>query len=295
MRVLILGGAGMLGHKLTQRLRERFDVWVTLRRPVASYGGYGMFDPARTVDGVDVANVDSLVDAVRRARPAVIVNAIGIVKQLAAAHDPMTSISINALLPHRLAALGAAAGARVIHVSTDCVFSGRKGGYTEDDPSDAEDLYGRSKYLGEIGGDNSLTLRTSVIGRELSGATGLVEWFLKNRDGAVKGFTRAVYSGVTTEAFAAALSTVMTEHPHLSGVYQLASTPITKYELLCLLRDGYGTTTSIAPEPEPVIDRSLNGARFRAATGYVAPPWPEMIAALASDPTPYDTWRSSNA
>ena len=264
-------------------------------RPVASYGRYGIFDPARTVDGVDVANFDSLVDAVRRARPTVIVNAIGIVKQLEAAHDPVASISINSLLPHRLAALGAAAGARVVHVSTDCVFSGRKGAYTEGDQSDAEDLYGRSKYLGEIAGDNSLTLRTSVIGRELSGATGLVEWFLKNRNGAVKGFTRAIYSGVTTDAFAAALANVLTDHSHLSGVYQLASEPITKYALLCLLRDGYGTATSIEPEPEPVIDRSLNGARFRAATGYVAPSWHEMIAALASDPTPYDTWRSPNA
>jgi dTDP-4-dehydrorhamnose reductase len=294
MRVLILGAAGMLGHKLWQRFEPRFDTWVTLRTSFSGYARFGLFHRDRTLDHVDAGNFDSVTRAVATVRPDVIVNAIGIIKQLPAASDPILSLSINSLFPHRLAALGAAAAARVVHVSTDCVFSGRAGGYSEDAASDAEDLYGRTKFLGEITGPHCLTVRTSIIGRELSGSSGLVEWFL-SRHGSVRGFTRAMYSGVTTEVFAATLAEILEHHRGISGVHHLSSAPISKYELLCLIRDAYQMPTHIEPDATPRIDRTLDGSRVRAATGLVPPPWPVMVQEMAADPTPYDQWRTSNA
>ncbi|HEY3229779.1 MAG TPA: sugar nucleotide-binding protein, partial [Roseiflexaceae bacterium] len=167
MRILILGAAGMLGHKLCQAYHNRFDTWATLRGGAREFASYELIAADRLLVGVDADNFDSVVRALATVHPDVVINCIGIIKQLPSAKDPIISLVINALFPHRLANLCQAAGARLIHISTDCVFAGRKGMYTEDDVSDAEDLYGRSKYLGEVGAAGCLTLRTSIIGREL--------------------------------------------------------------------------------------------------------------------------------
>src|SRR5215211_5731510 len=188
MRILILGGAGMLGHRLVADLQSDFEVWATLRGQVRDYERYGLFDPTRTVGGVDVLSADAVTEAMARVRPDAVVNCVGIIKQLAAAKDPFLSVALNSLLPHRLHRLCQASGARLIHFSTDCVFSGRTGNYTEDDPSDALDLYGRSKFLGETVGEGALTIRSSIIGRERRTANGLVEWFLSQRGRRVEGY-----------------------------------------------------------------------------------------------------------
>jgi dTDP-4-dehydrorhamnose reductase len=294
-RVLIVGGAGMLGHKLAQRFAGTFDTWVTLRSGARDYAKYGFVDPSRVIEGVDAFSFDSVVRAVATVKPQAIVNCIGIIKQLPTAQDPLISIEGNSLFPHRLANVGRAAGARTIHISTDCVFSGRKGMYTEADQSDAEDLYGRSKFLGEIGGEGALTLRTSIIGRELRSTSGLVEWFLSQRGLRIQGWTRAVYTGFTTDALAEIIGRVIALHPELSGTWQVSSEPITKYDLLHLLRDAYATGQEIEPYDAVAIDRSLDSTRFRGATGFVPPSWPEMIRQMAADPTPYDSWRNERA
>jgi dTDP-4-dehydrorhamnose reductase len=291
MRVLVIGGAGMLGHKLVQRLGRDFDSWTTLRGTAASVARYGIFDADKIVPGVDVHDFDTVVGAVARVRPQAIVNCVGIIKQLAAARDPVPSLTINSLLPHRLQSLAAAAGARLVHISTDCVFSGRKGMYTEDDPSDALDLYGRTKFLGEAAGPGALTLRTSIIGRELAGASGLVEWFLSQRGGRVEGYTRAIYTGFTTEVLARVIASVLRDHEHLHGTLQVSSAPIDKCALLRLLDRAYGTHTEIVPSDRVAVDRSLDSSRFRALTGFAPPSWQEMIDEMAADPTPYDAWR----
>lgn len=291
MRVLILGGGGMLGHKLWQRFQSRFDTWVAFRGPYSAYARYGLFDPARTVDNIDVADVNSIVRAIGRVRPEVIINAVGIIKQLPVAKDLMLSIATNALFPHRLAALAKIAGIRVVQVSSDCVFSGRKGNYIEEDVSDAEDLYGRTKYLGELASEETLTLRTSIIGRELSTRSGLVEWFLANRRGRVRGFTRAAYSGVTTLAFADILAEILERHPTLSGVYHLSSDRISKYDLLRLLDSAFGAGVEVEAEADTIIDRTLDSSRLRGVLNAGPPSWPEMVQALAADETPYDQWR----
>ena len=292
-RVLILGGGGMLGHKLWQNALPRFETKATVRGDGRFFADRG-FPADSIIDHVDVTDDDALGRAFAAARPNAVVNCVGVIKQRAAAQDPLTSIALNSLLPHRLAALCATRGARLIHISTDCVFSGRQGMYTESDVADAEDLYGRTKLLGEVTGRGCLTLRTSIIGREIFTRNGLLEWFLSRRGAAVDGYARAIFSGLTTGLFSQWILDVIERHGDLSGLYHVSSAPISKYDLLRRLDEVYRTGIRIRRDETVVIDRSLDGVRFRAATSFVAPPWPEMIAAMAADPTPYDEWKETS-
>lgn len=296
MRVLILGGAGMLGHKVWQVFRDRFDTWVTLRSSGGEYASLNLFDPNRTIGGVDAGDHDSIVAAFGKARPEAVINCIGIVKQRPSAKDPVASVTVNALLPHRLAALCRASGARLVHISTDCVFSGRTGSYTEADAPDAEDLYGRSKLLGEphTGDPAALTLRTSIVGREIRSTTGVTEWFLSQRGGRVPGFTRAIFSGLTTRALAGTIADVLQRTPDLAGLYHVSSAPISKFALLQMFNAAYGAGVTIEASEALAIDRSLDSTRFWRATGLTQPDWETMIADAASDPTPYDQWRGTH-
>lgn len=281
MRILILGGGGMLGHRLLQTFQQEFETWSTLRGTVSAYERYAVFDPKRTLGGVDVLNVDAVTEVMAKVRPDVVINCVGIIKQLAAAKDPFLSVAVNSLLPHRLHRLCQATGARLIHFSTDCVFSGRSGHYTEDDPSDALDLYGRSKFLGETASEGAVTIRSSIIGRELGSASGLVEWFLSQRGRRVEGYRRAIYSGFTTHEMARIVRMIVLEHQELSGTLHVSSEPINKYDLLMLIRRAYGIDVEIVPDDGVQIDRSLDSTRFRRLTGYVPPSWPQMIEEMA--------------
>lgn len=292
MRILILGAGGMLGHKLAQELRTEFEVWGTVRGPGDAYAQYGLIDAGRIVPGIDVLNLDTVAGALAHIRPDAVVNCIGLIKQLPAAQDPVLSLTINSLLPHQLQRLCRSHGARLLHFSTDCVFNGRKGMYTEDDPSDALDLYGRTKFLGETAGAGALTIRSSMIGRELSTTSGLVEWFLSQRGGRVGGYTRAVYSGFTTQAMARIVRSVLVDYPHLEGLWQVSSDPIAKYDLLLLMRHAYGLDVDVIPDDRVCIDRSLDSSRFRVLTAFVPPSWQTMIRDMAMDPTPYEDWRA---
>jgi dTDP-4-dehydrorhamnose reductase len=209
-------------------------------------------------------------------RPDVVVNCVGLVKQLADANDPLQAVPINTLLPHRLAALCQASGARLVHISTDCVFSGAKGNYLETDFPDAYDLYGRSKLLGEVDYPHAITLRTSIIGHELSGNRSLVNWFLAQQ-GAVKGFTRAIFSGLPTVELASVVRDVVLPRKELHGLYHVSAKPINKFDLLQLVAKVYRKNIEINPSEELVIDRSLNSDRFKEATGYAPPEWATLI------------------
>jgi dTDP-4-dehydrorhamnose reductase len=290
-RVLVLGGSGMLGHKLVQVLGERFETWATVRGDAAPAAAAALLDPARTVTRVhadDLASVERALDA---SGAEVAVNAIGIIKQADAARQAVPAIRVNSLFPHELQEACAARGARLVHVSTDCVFAGMRGGYVEDDVPDATDLYGRSKLLGEVSGPGALTLRTSIVGRELQGASGLFEWFLSQRGGRVRGFSRAVFSGLTTAALARLIGELIERQPDLDGLWHVSAEPIDKLTLLRELRDALGVEIEIEPDDALAIDRSLDSSRFRAATGWSPPSWAAMLAELAADPTPYDKLR----
>jgi dTDP-4-dehydrorhamnose reductase len=289
MRVLILGAGGMLGHKVWQRFRDRFDCRAAVRARLP----LPLFDDPRVIDGFHAGDFEGVTRLIAGIRPGIVVNCIGVVKQLAAAHDPIASITLNALFPHVVARACGELGARMIHISTDCVFAGTKGHYRESDTPDAADLYGRSKLLGEVTEGDALTLRTSIIGRELRTSNGVVEWFLSNRGGSVRGFTRATFSGVTTATLAEILAGVIERHPALRGLYHVAGEAITKYDLLMMLNDATAAGVTITPDDSVVIDRSLDATRFQSATGLVPPGWPAMIGALAAEWPDYERWRTT--
>ncbi|MFI3221235.1 MAG: SDR family oxidoreductase [Methylococcales bacterium] len=281
MRILVLGASGMLGNAVFRYFSERTEVetFGTLR----SAKMLTFFNPSlhrQLLTAVDVENFDSLSLVFAHIKPDVVINCIGLVKQLALANDPLYALPINAMLPHRLARLSDMVGARLIHVSTDCVFSGTRGGYSENDFADADDLYGRSKYLGEVVDcPHVVTLRTSIIGYELSSNQGLVMWFLAQQ-GTVKGYTKAIFSGVPTVELARVIAEFVLPNASLQGLYHVASAPINKYELLLLLAGQYKKSIDIIPDEKLVIDRSLNSAKFQAATGYVSPQWSELVATM---------------
>lgn len=276
MRVLVFGAAGMLGHKLLERLSSRFETFGTLRGTAA---GLPATLPTQrlieNVSGTDVAALRTVLDTVR---PDVAINCIGIIKQLKEAKAAVPSIAINALLPHQLAELCGERGIRLLHFSTDCVFSGRQGPYTEQDFPDAADLYGRTKLLGELDQPGCLTLRTSIIGPELRHGLSLFAWFLQQRGGRVKGFANALYTGFPTTAMADLVGDLIAHHPDLHGLWHVSSDPISKYDLLGLINAAYGLGVTIDRDEDFHCDRRLDSSRFRAATGYAPPSWPQMIA-----------------
>ena len=282
----------MLGHKLAQIYKDRFETWATVRSASTNFSQLGIFNPNRLLGGVDAFRFDSIIHAVEQVHPEIVINCIGIIKQSPAIQDTLGAIQTNSMLPQRLAILCQLARARLIHISTDCVFSGRKGNYTEDDVSDAEDSYGRTKFLGEVTKSGCLTLRTSIIGRELNSSFGLVEWFLSQRGGRVKGFTKAIYTGFTTQALATVIESLIVNYPELEGVYNVSSNPITKYDLLRIMNDAFKTNIAIDTDDNVTIDRSLDSSRFRNETGFKPKEWQEMINKMVEDPSPYERWRA---
>ncbi len=271
----------MLGHRVLQILPTYgHEVVGTVRGAAEEAAGEtGPVEP-RLIGGISV-EPEGLVERVLDSeRPDVVVNCIGVVKQLASANDPLVAIPVNALFPHRLARACTQRGVRIIHFSTDCVFSGNAGPYTEASPPDPQDLYGRSKLLGEINAPNALTLRTSIIGHEIGGGTGLVSWILRNRGGRVSGFVRALYTGVTTDFMTQALTQIITDFPKLYGVWHLSADPISKYDLICLVNEIYGLDLTIDRDEAYVCDRRLDSTMFRSRTGIVPPTWREMLQVM---------------
>lgn len=270
----------MLGHELLQQLQSRHDTRVTLRQSLEAYASCGLFNAGNAFCDVDVCAPGRVEQVLTDLRPQVVVNAVGIVKQRPESHDSILSIEVNSLLPHRLALDCRAVGARLIHLSTDCVFSGERGGYSESDRPDPLDLYDRSKLLGEVTAENAITLRTSMIGLGLYRRTSLVDWFLtqKNR---VHGYRNAIFSGLITAEIARVISMLIEKHPKACGLYHLSAAPISKFDLLARLRDLLALNVEIIGMDEPRIDRSLDSTRFRREFDYRPPSWDQMLGELA--------------
>lgn len=279
MRILVFGATGMLGNAMVRAMSEveSFSIFGTVRG--ADLALKAVAPRVELICGVHADQPDSLLAAFSQARPDVVINCVGLVKQMSNADDPLVAVPINTLLPHRLARMCEVAGARLVHVSTDCVFSGKQGNYTEFDLADAQDLYGRSKLLGEMDYPHTVTLRTSIIGHELRSAHGLIDWFLSQQT-RVKGYTEAVFSGLPTCELARVVRDFVIPHASLRGIYHVAAEPISKYDLLQLVNRVYGKALEIEPDDRVKIYRSLNADRFREVTGYVAPSWPELVARM---------------
>ncbi len=272
MRILIFGASGMLGRTLFKFLSndDTFHVFGTVRTATVHQN---------IIPHVSVESIDSLSKAFEIAKPHAVINCIGLVKQLSDGNVPLKAIAINSQLPHQLSALCKPTQTRLIQISTDCVFSGAKGNYDEEDIPDAKDIYGRSKLLGEVLDAHALTLRTSIIGHDQSSQKSLLEWFLSQKE-QTKGYTRAIFSGFPTIELAKIIKQILCQHQSLTGIYHVASQPINKFDLLSLIAKIYQKTIQIIPDETLTIDRSLNGSRFTQATGYTAPSWPELIQVM---------------
>jgi dTDP-4-dehydrorhamnose reductase len=285
MRILILGGDGMLGHSFFVHLgsvKARPDVRVTLRQEMKAYQAYGIFTPANAFACIDARSIERLVEVLAEFQPEVVINCVGIVKQRSAAKESIPCLELNALLPHRLAILCKMIGARLVHLSTDCVFSGNKGNYTEDDVMDAVDLYGRTKALGEVHEKHCLTIRTSSVGYELGSQKGLLEWFLSQR-GPVNGFVNAIYTGLATPELSRVVESLIFDYPSACGLYQISGNPINKYELLTLFKRILNHPIEVIPEGRFRCDRSLDSRRFRKEFSYAPPSWEAMIESLKAN------------
>ncbi|WP_282341138.1 SDR family oxidoreductase [Pseudomonas sp. PS02288] len=278
MRILVLGVTGMLGNAVYKAFDDdpAHELWGTMRR-AGKLRHFTERSKEHLLSGVEVLDHDGLVRVLEYVRPDVVINCVGLIKQLGDAKDPLSVLPINAMLPHRLAKLCGLMGARLIHVSTDCVFSGRKGMYTEDDLSDAEDLYGKSKFIGELHEvPHAVTLRTSIIGHELDTHLSLIDWFLAQK-GSVKGYAKAIFSGLPTVELARVMKDYVVPNSDLHGLYHVSAEPIDKLALLRLVAEAYGHKIEIVPDEQIHIDRSLDSSRFRKEAGYQPPAWPELV------------------
>jgi len=282
MRILILGGDGMLGHQLFKQLKSKHDVRVTLRLDLAVYKRFMLFSMENTYPDIDVRSISKLSEVINDFHPDAVVNAIGIVKQLQEANESIPSLQINALFPHRLALLCKGISARMIHLSTDCVFSGKKGNYVESDFSDADDLYGKTKFLGEVTDSHCLTLRTSMIGLELSRKKSLIEWFLAQK-GTVNGYKKVIFSGFTTLELSRVIENLILNYPDASGIYHVSSDPISKFDMLSLIKEGLKLQIEIIPDESIVCDRSLDSNKFRQEFNYNPPSWKKLVSELCED------------
>ncbi len=280
MKVLVLGVSGMLGHKAYETLREGgFDTYGIMRRPLADFRHFTLFDKKTIIDNLDITDIGKLDSAMRKIRPQLVINAVGVVKQVC--DEPVPAITLNSLFPHQLARICSNSKARLIQVSTDCVFSGKKGDYAEDNSPDADDLYGRSKLLGEVTYGNHLTLRTSIIGRELFTSHGLVEWFLSQK-GEVNGYTKAIFSGLSTKEISRVLIQ-LSKRPEITGLLNIGTKKIDKYSLLRIVRKEFGKEDiTIKPYSKFVCDRSLDTSRMRKL-GIKTKLYPEMVSEMAKD------------
>jgi dTDP-4-dehydrorhamnose reductase len=274
----------MLGNALWRTSRERAETHATVRAASLDAVGLPLEEAPQVVSGVRAEAPETVENALDLAQPEVVVNCVGIVKQSDAARDAAGMVHVNSLFPHVLAAACALRRVRLIHVSTDCVFSGNRGAYRESDNPDPVDLYGRSKLAGEPSGPHVLTVRASMIGWELAGRRrGLLEWFVAQRGGTVRGYTRAVFTGPTAPELSRAILALIERRPDLSGTWHVAGDPITKHELLLTLRAALGLDVDIVPDDGVAIDRSLNGSQFRAVAGWAAPSWQHMVTELAAE------------
>lgn len=297
MQVLVLGSEGMLGHKMLQTLLKAYP-----NTKGTIHGSFdkspeaikSLFDHNTLIEKVDAMDLQALDLLLSELKPKYIVNCIGIIKQRDLSFSAIPSIMLNSLLPHKLADIARKWNGRVIHFSTDCVFNGKNGNYTEESISDAEDLYGKSKYLGEVADENALTLRTSIIGREIANYRSLLDWFLSQEGKEIKGFRKVIYSGVTTNYMANLVTKLINEHPTLSGLYQVTSPPISKYDLLMQIKEAFGLNITIRADDHEISDRSMIGEKFVQKTGYTLPSWDYLIQELVADQTPYQEWKKIN-
>ena len=283
MKILILGGNGMIGHHLVQSLSQHHHVKATFRQPNTISLTQNVLDADDIISNIDVRYIQHLETVLGNYEPDVVINSTGVTKQLVEKSGMINTIHVNSLFPHQLAQLCEQYKCRLIQFSTDCIFNGTKGHYDENDNADAKDVYGRSKFLGEVDANHVVTLRKSTVGLELGPKHGLVEWFL-SQHGEVRGFTNAVFTGLITSELVHVVHRILTEFTSLSGIWNVAGPRISKFDLLtCLQQQLQKDDVTIKRDDTFTCDRSLNGSKFERETGYIAPSWDQMLETLSNE------------
>lgn len=293
----MFGATGMLGHKVCQGLAKAgnqvYGV-VRAKSTLACEIYPDVFGKVKILEVKDVLNEGELSALLKETSADWVINCIGVVKQSSQSENRLISVGINAYFPHLLSRVAHEHNAKLIHISTDCVFSGKVGGYTESSKPDPVDLYGLTKYLGETGLDeeNSVTIRTSIIGRELTlPSHGLIEWFISQAGKSIQGYSNALYSGLTTIELSKVIAKLIESFPQgLLGAHHVTSNTINKYDLLCLVNEKLKTGITINKNDDVIMKRDMKMSSFTNLTGYMAPSWPSMMNELCSDPTPYDEY-----
>ena len=288
-KILILGATGMLGHVMWQRLSQVFpDTFATIRHERREYRRFGIFEHGNIISGVDALEKDVVRGVLKGLRPAFVINCIGVTKRYITDANVTECICLNTELPHRLAQWCKPLGTRVLTFSTDCVFDGTRGNYKDTDSTNATDIYGKTKALGELRYENTLTIRSSFIGRELQNGTELLEWFLSQDGKQVSGFRKAMYSGITTLEMSRVVVDIIRNHSHLYGLYNVSGQKISKYDLLEKIRNHFDVDIDVVADDSVVCDRSLDSSEFRKITGYEPPEWDAALKELAEVAATYN-------
>ena len=285
MRILILGGNGMIGHKMYQTISKiHKDTWITLRKSLSNYSYSDIYNPEKVIDNIDLINFQIISKQLNKINPDIIINACGITIRRGIETLKSNSIILNSALPHFLNEWVTSNNKRLIHFSTDCVFTGAKGDYLDNDNKDAYDLYGSTKSMGEvIDSKYAITLRGSMIGSELENKTELFEWFLKQKNKEIKGFNKVIYSGITTTKMAEIVLKLIDQYPNLSGVYNISSKPISKFELLKLWNDFFDINANIEIDKSYTSNKNLISDNFFRTISMEQPDWVELSSQLKID------------
>jgi dTDP-4-dehydrorhamnose reductase len=289
MKVCVLGAGGLLGHMLVRVLSESNDVFGTTRERPGVSSPLAKFLPLeKWIGGVDASNLEAVKNVFDTSQFDVAINCIGLIKQRDSIVSDSEMMAINGEFPHHLAQIANRVGTRVIHISTDCVFSGSKGNYFESDSPDPVDVYGKSKLLGELNDSKNLILRTSHIGRELTVKKSFVEWLISQKSGHVNGYSNAIYSGLTTQALARTTLKLLSGNSHLTGLYHVSSQPISKLEIINKLNKLLDLQITVTPDASVQINRSLNSEKFQNATNISPQTWDEMLSDFSQDQKTYE-------
>jgi|688.fasta_scaffold317571_2 dTDP-4-dehydrorhamnose reductase len=285
MRILILGGNGMIGHKMYQIISKvNLDTWVTLRNNLNSYSYSKFYNSEKVIESIDLTNFQNLFNQLNTINPDVIINACGITIRRGVNQLKSKSIILNSALPHFLNEWVTSNNKRLIHFSTDCVFSGKKGDYEDNDIKDATDIYGLTKSMGEvIDSTFTITLRGSMIGRELENKTELFEWFLKQHNTTINGFSEVIYSGITSVKMADIVLNIIYNFPNLSGLFNVSSKAISKFDLLTLCNDYFKVDAFIKNDNSYSSNKNLISNKLFNELNMVQPAWNDLIKQLKQD------------
>lgn len=291
MRIAVLGAGGMLGHKVYEVLRAEYpDTFAVFRKCPAHYSRLPLFDHQHMRGAFDARQFSKFDGYLRSLQPDLVINCIGLTTRKLGEQRESDILVVNSVLPHKLKEWCEANGASLIHFSTDCVFSGKSGPYSQSDLRDAKDLYGQSKALGEVEGVKCLTIRSSIIGLEIEGKTELLEWFLSQKGREVRGFSRVMYSGVTTLTMAQTVLKLLQANTPLSGIQQLASQPISKFDLLSLANEIFGNRCSIRSVETPESNKVLIPSDYFNKNDVHTPSWRQQLQAVADEVVKYERW-----